>query len=168
MFAGPCIAGTAATSGRAGWGRGSWSRRSSFAGSRDTNRFRRSSKNWKLWRHLSRGLSNGERRRRVGYAGTATFNGVPGILWSLPVSSLIAVEDLPRLAKFGHTAASLPGANPPPPQKIDGVQSMRWFPRPKNEWHWAANLRGGWLPPPVRREGGSGPIANRPQVANLP
>jgi len=30
------------------------------------------------------------------------------------------------------------------------------------------NLRGGWLPPPVRREGGYGPIANRPQVANLP
>jgi len=24
-------------------------------------------------------LSNGERRRKVGYAGVATFNGVPGI-----------------------------------------------------------------------------------------
>src|SRR5450756_1456647 len=80
MFAGPCIAGTAATSGSAGWDRGSWSRRNSFAGSKDTNRFRLSSKNWKLWRRLSRGLSNGERRRRVGYAGVATFNGVPGIL----------------------------------------------------------------------------------------
>src|ERR1019366_2683382 len=76
-------AGTAATSGSAGWDRGSWSRRSSFAGSRDTNRFRRSSKNWKLWHRLSRGLSNGERRRRVGYAGAATFNGVPGILQRL-------------------------------------------------------------------------------------
>src|SRR5665647_1973407 len=80
MFAGTRNAGTAATSGSAGWDRGSWSRRNSFAGSRDTNRFRLSSKNWKLWRRLSRGLSNGERRRRVGYAGVATFNGVPGIL----------------------------------------------------------------------------------------
>src|ERR1035441_4666499 len=70
----------AATSGSAGWDRGCWSRRSSFAGSRDTNRFRRSSENWKLWHRLSWGLSNGERRRRVDYAGVATFNGVPGIL----------------------------------------------------------------------------------------
>src|ERR1019366_1807830 len=57
-----------------------WLRRSSFAGSRDKNRFRRSSENWKLWHRLSWGLSNGERRRRVDYAGVATFNGVPGIL----------------------------------------------------------------------------------------
>src|ERR1019366_7823999 len=84
MFVATCNGGTAATSGSAGWGRGSWSRRSSFAGSRDTSRFRRSSKNWKLWRRLSWGLSNGERRRRVGYAGVATFNGVPGILPSQP------------------------------------------------------------------------------------
>src|ERR1039457_6413558 len=69
----------AATSGSAGWDRGCWSRRSSFAGSRDTNRFRCSSENWKLWHRLSWGLSNGERRRRVDYAGVATFNGVPGI-----------------------------------------------------------------------------------------
>src|ERR1039458_3448534 len=45
----------AATSGSAGWDRGCWSRRSSFAGSRDTNRFRRSSENWKLWHRLSWG-----------------------------------------------------------------------------------------------------------------
>src|ERR1035437_7508664 len=84
MFAGTGNAGTAATSGSAGWDRGSWSRRNSFAGSRDTNRFRLSSKNWKLWRRLSRRLSNGERRRKVDHKGAATFNGVPGILvgWS--------------------------------------------------------------------------------------
>src|ERR1035441_8926790 len=75
----------AATSGSAGWDRGCWSRRSSFAGSRDTNRFRRSSENWKLWHRLSWGLSNGERRRRVDYAGVATFNGVPGILPKHPL-----------------------------------------------------------------------------------
>src|ERR1035437_397246 len=80
MFAGTGNAGTVATSGSAGWGRGSWLRRSSFAESRDTNRFRLSSKNWKLWRRLSRRLSNGERRRKVDHKGAATFNGVPGIL----------------------------------------------------------------------------------------
>jgi hypothetical protein len=53
---------------------GCWSRKSSFAGSRDTNRSRRSSRNWKLWRRLSRRLSNGERRRRVDHKGAATFN----------------------------------------------------------------------------------------------
>src|ERR1039458_8335188 len=68
-----------ATSGNAGWGRDSWSRRSSFAGSRDTNRSQPSSRNWKRWRRLSRGLSNRERRRRVGCAGVATFHGAPGV-----------------------------------------------------------------------------------------
>src|ERR1035441_6487612 len=68
-----------ATSGNAGWGRASWSRRSSFAGSRDTSRYQPSSRNWKRWRRLSRGLSNRERRRRVGYAGVATFHGGPGV-----------------------------------------------------------------------------------------
>src|ERR1035437_1337123 len=80
MFAGTGNAGTVATSGSAGWGRGSWLRRSSFAESRDTNRPWLSSKNWKLWRRLSRRLSNGERRRKVDHKGAATFNGVPGIL----------------------------------------------------------------------------------------
>src|ERR1035437_4064284 len=84
MFAGTGNAGTAATSGSAGWDRGSWSRRNSFAESRDTNRFRLSSKNWKLWRRLSRRLSNGERRRKVDHKGAATFNGVPGILIGPP------------------------------------------------------------------------------------
>src|ERR1035437_839202 len=88
MFAGTGNAGTAATSGSAGWDRGSWLRRSSFAESRDTNRFRRSSKNWKLWRRLSRRLSNGERRRKVDHKGAATFNGVPGILFEPATSSL--------------------------------------------------------------------------------
>ena len=39
----------------------------------------RSSENWKLWLLLRRRLSNGERRRRVGYARAATFNGKSGV-----------------------------------------------------------------------------------------
>src|ERR1017187_7221978 len=83
-----------ATSGNAGWGRDSWSRRSSFAGSRDTNRSQPSSRNWKRWRRLSRGLSNRERRRRVGYAGVATFHGAPGVsaAWAVMLLSVSIVN----------------------------------------------------------------------------
>ena len=62
----------------AGWGPGCWWRRSNSAGSRDTNRFPSFSENWKRWFRPSRRLSNGGRRRKVGYARAATFNGKSG------------------------------------------------------------------------------------------
>ena len=37
------------------------------------------SENWNLLLRIDKRLSNGERRRRVGYTGVATFNGVPGV-----------------------------------------------------------------------------------------
>ena len=44
-----------------------------------TNRFQSLSENWWLLLRISWGLLSGERRRRVGYAGVATFNGIPGV-----------------------------------------------------------------------------------------
>src|SRR5258708_748421 len=67
-----------AINGSAGWVPGSWSRRSNSAGSKDTNKFPTFSENWKPSFHLGRRLSNGERRRKVGYARAATFNGKSG------------------------------------------------------------------------------------------
>src|ERR1017187_5476413 len=93
-----------ATSGNAGWGRDSWSRRSSFAGSRDTNRSQPSSRNWKRWRRLSRGLSNRERRRRVGYAGVATFHGAPGVSIGLAATALTAAYECINHAISGDLA----------------------------------------------------------------
>lgn len=52
--------------------------RSNFARSRDTNRFPSFSENWRRWFLPTRRLSNGERRRRVGYARAATFHGESG------------------------------------------------------------------------------------------
>src|SRR5216684_1786434 len=74
-----------AINGSAGWVPGSWSRRSNSAGSKDTNKFPTFSENWKPSFHLGRRLSNGERRRKVGYARAATFNGKSGD----PVASAI-------------------------------------------------------------------------------
>src|ERR1700736_5770967 len=68
----------AATNANAGWGRDSWLPKSSSAGCRVTSRFQYLSENWKLLLRISPRLSNEERRRRVGYTGGATFNGVPG------------------------------------------------------------------------------------------
>src|SRR5258708_9219606 len=67
-----------AINGSAGWVPGFWSRRSNSAGSKDTNKFPTFSENWKPSFHLGRRLSNGERRRKVGYARAATFNGKSG------------------------------------------------------------------------------------------
>src|ERR1017187_8732191 len=94
-----------ATSGNAGWGRGSWSRRSSFAGSRDTSRYQPSSRNWKRWRRLSRGLSNRERRRRVGYTGVATFHGGPGVSPVLPENKVSLYRTFVDLYCGGWDAA---------------------------------------------------------------
>jgi hypothetical protein len=67
------------------------------------------------------------------------FSCLGGASFSLPVF-------VPRFAKWGHGRKTNVGQ--------------------------VGNLRGGWLPPPVHREGRgalwAGPIANRPQVTNLP
>src|ERR1019366_385910 len=102
-----------ATSGNAGWGRDSWSRRSSFAGSRDTNRSQPSSRNWKRWRRLSRGLSNRERRRRVGYAGVATFHGAPGVSspWTIADYFHLVLWNLAVLAFYSLLRVSVDPAD---------------------------------------------------------
>src|SRR5713101_5633131 len=67
-----------AISGSAGWGQVSWSPRSNFGGSKDTNKFLSFSENWKRWFLRSQRLSNAGRRRRVSYARAATFHGKSG------------------------------------------------------------------------------------------
>src|SRR5713101_221504 len=94
-----------AISGSAGWGQVSWSPRSSFGGSKDTNKFPSFSENWKRWFPPSRRLSNAGRRRRVSYARAATFHGMSGdprhntaqpyCIPSLSVST--ATSDLPGI-----------------------------------------------------------------------
>src|SRR5690348_2309743 len=68
----------AGTSASAGWGPASWSRRNNSAGFKAINKFLLFLENWKLWPPPSRRLSNEGRRRKVGHARAATFNGKSG------------------------------------------------------------------------------------------